>query len=118
LGSLFGDDPSPARAKILYKEFKATSGKAPTLASYPLLGYAAVQTLVRAMKAAKSTDGKAVAAAIEKFKNVPLITGPTTYTTTCHIPSGRPYLIMQVQNGKNSYTGVTWKPTSVPPHPC
>ena len=50
LGSLYGDDPNPARAKLLYKDFKKVSGKAPTLASYPLLGYAAVQSLVRGMK--------------------------------------------------------------------
>ena len=118
LGSLFGDDPNPARAKLLYKDFKKVSGQAPTLASYPLLGYAAIQTLVRGMKIAKSTDGAAVAKALNGFRNVPLITGPTTYTAKCHIPSGRPYLIMQVQNGKSSYTGVTWKPASVPPHPC
>lgn len=118
LGSLFGDDPDKARAKLLYKDFKAESGKKPTLASYPLMGYAAVQTLIKGMQAAKSTDGTKVAAALNKFHDTPLITGPTTYTATCHIPSGRPYLIMQVKNGKNSYTGVTWKPKSVPPHPC
>jgi branched-chain amino acid transport system substrate-binding protein len=118
LGSLFGDDPNPARAKILYTDFKKVAGRKPTLASYPLLGYAAIQTLVRGMKIAGSADGKAVAKALNGFRNVPLITGPTTYTASCHIPSGRPYLIMQIKNGKNSYTGVTWKPASVPPHPC
>ena len=70
------------------------------------------------MKLANNTTGSAVANSINSFRNVPLITGPTTYTAKCHIPSGRPYLIMQVQNGKASYTGVTWKPASVPPHPC
>jgi branched-chain amino acid transport system substrate-binding protein len=118
LGSLFGDDPNSARAKILYTDFKQVAHKKPTLASYPLLGYAAIQTLVRGMKIANSTDGKKVAAALNTFRNVPLITGPTTYTAKCHIPSGRPYLIMQIQHGKNSYTGVTWKPARVPPHPC
>jgi branched-chain amino acid transport system substrate-binding protein len=118
LGSLYGDDPNAARAKLLYKDFKKLSGKAPTLASYPLLGYAAVQSLVRGMQQAKSTNGVAVAKALNTFRNAPLITGATTYTAKCHIPSGRPYLIMQVQNGKPSYTGVTWKPASVPPHPC
>jgi branched-chain amino acid transport system substrate-binding protein len=118
LGSLYGDDPNPARAKLLYKDFKKVAGKPPTLASYPLLGYAAVQSLVRGMKQAKSTRGVGVARALNTFRNTPLITGATTYTAKCHIPSGRPYLIMQVQNGKPSYTGVTWKPASVPPHPC
>jgi len=118
LGSLYGDDPDPARAKLLYKDFKKVAGKSPTLASYPLLGYAAVQTLVRGMKQAKSTNGAAVAKVLNTFRNTPLITGATTYTPKCHIPSGRPYLLMQVQNGKPSYTGVTWKPVSVPPHPC
>jgi branched-chain amino acid transport system substrate-binding protein len=118
LGSLYGDDPNAARGKLLYKDFKKVAHKPPSLASYPLLGYAAVQSLVDGMKVAHSTNGNAVAKALNAFKNKPLITGPTTYTAKCHIPSGRPYLIMQVQNGKPSYTGVTWKPTSVPPHPC
>lgn len=118
LGSLYGDDPDPARAKLLYKDFKKVAGKAPSLASYPLLGYAAIQSLARGMKQAQSTKGVALAKALNGFRNVPLITGATTYTAKCHIPSGRPYLIMQVQNGKPSYTGVTWKPASVPPHPC
>ena len=70
------------------------------------------------MKMSGSTSGNAVTKALNSFKNTPLITGATTYTAKCHIPSGRPYLMMQVQKGKPSYTGVTWKPASVPPHPC
>jgi len=70
------------------------------------------------VSAAKSTDGKAVAASLDKFKKVQLITGRTTYTKKCHIPSGRPYLIIQIQGGKNSYTGTTWTPKKVPAHPC
>jgi branched-chain amino acid transport system substrate-binding protein len=118
LGSLFGDDPSAVRKRFLGVQVPKVLGKKPTHASYPLLGYAAVQTLIKGMQQAKTTNGKAVAGALDKFKNVPLITGKTTYTSKCHIPSGRPYLIIQVQNGKNSYTGTSWTPKSVPPHPC
>lgn len=118
LGSLWGDDPDTARAKLLYEDFKALSGEDPTLASYPLMGYAAVQSLGKAVTTAGDTAGEAVATAMETFAEEPLITGPTTYTDACHIPSGRPYLMLQIQGGKNSYTGTTWTPESVPEHPC
>jgi branched-chain amino acid transport system substrate-binding protein len=118
LGSLFGDDPSPVRKRFLGTQVAKVLGKKPTHASYPLLGYAAVETLGKGVTAAKSTNGKAVAAALDKFKKVRLITGPTTYTAKCHIPSGRPYLIIQIQDGKNTYTGTSWTPKKVPAHPC
>ncbi len=117
LGSIFGDDPDPKRTAF-FKEFETKTGKPPTLASYPLLGYAAVQSLAKAIEQAGGTDSEQVKAALETFKDEPLITGPTTYTDACHIPSGRPYLMMQVQKGKNSYTGETVKPETVPPAPC
>lgn len=117
LGSIFGDDPSETRTKF-FADFKETTGKAPTLASYPLLGYAAVETLKDAIEQAGSTDAEPVQKAIETFKDKELITGPTTYTAECHIPVGKPYLMMQIKDGKNSYTGETVAPEKVPPAPC
>jgi len=117
LGSIFGDDPSAERTKF-FDEYAKTTGEKPTLASYPLLGYAAVQTLKDGIEQAGSTDAEAVAKAIETFKDKELITGKTTYTAQCHIPVAKPYLMMEIVDGKNKFTGDVVAPEKVPPAPC
>lgn len=117
IGSLYGDDPDAKHTEIL-AEVKTKLGADPSQANYPLLGYAAIETLAAGIEQAGDTEGQAVADAINSFNNQELVTGPTTYTPDCHIPAGRPYLIMQIQDGKPSYTGTTVTPESVPEHPC
>ena len=55
-----------------------------------------------AVEKAGTTDGAALAAAIEAFTDEPLLVGPTTYTADCHIPLGRPMAMMQIQAGARS----------------
>jgi branched-chain amino acid transport system substrate-binding protein len=43
---------------------------------------------------AKSTEPAKVAAALNNFRNVPLLAGATTFTPTCHVAVGRPTLIV------------------------
>lgn len=117
IGSLYGDDPDPQHTAILAAVGEKL-GADPTLANYPLLGYAAIQTLAIGIEQAGTTDGQALVDAINTFDGEDLVTGPTTYTPECHIPSGRPYMMMQVQDGVPSYTGTTVTPESVPEHPC
>jgi branched-chain amino acid transport system substrate-binding protein len=117
IGSLYGDDPDSKHTEILAAVGEKL-GADPTLANYPLLGYAAIQTLAVGIEQAGTTEGQPLADAINTFEDQDLVTGPTTYTPDCHIPSGRPYLIMQIQDGVPSYTGTTVTPESVPEHPC
>jgi ABC-type branched-subunit amino acid transport system substrate-binding protein len=83
------------------------------------MGYAQVQIIAKGITAAKSTDGKKVAAAIAKLKNYQTLIGPTTYSTKpkCNVPAGRPFLIYQIQNGKESFVKAM-TPKSVPAFSC
>lgn len=117
MASLAGDDP---RAKVnqLFQYIKKQSGRPAQLSAQALTGYAITQVLKRAITQAKGkTDGKSLAQIIERFKGVPLIVGPVTYTPACHIPVGLPMQIRQVKSGKSSWLQ-TVKVKSVPKSPC
>lgn len=110
---------SPVRNPLVARLVKAY-GKQPPSYLYPVSGYEAIEILVTAAKRAKSLKGTAVAAQIEKFKNEPLVMGPTTYTPSCHIPLGRPMAMMKVINNHDVYLGVHKLPSQsiLPKSPC
>jgi branched-chain amino acid transport system substrate-binding protein len=115
LGSTRGDDPDPARSKF-FADYEAATGSKMDV-SIGMTGYAAIQAFAKAVEQAGTTDGAAVADALQTFTDVELVTGPTTYTETCHIPLGRPMVMMQVQDGVLAYKAdVT--PTVVPESVC
>jgi branched-chain amino acid transport system substrate-binding protein len=99
--SVFGDDPDP-KVNRFVAAFKKRTGQPPP-AGFVASGYSAMQALVMAMRSAKSIDGKAVAAALDRFKAVKLLVGPTTYTSSAHVPSGRPTRIIRYTNGKPAF---------------
>jgi branched-chain amino acid transport system substrate-binding protein len=112
-----GDEKDPDR-KAIFDAYQKATGAQAVSATYPLMGYAMIETLAKALQATNgSTDGKALAAALEKFQDVPLVVGKTTYTPACHVPLGREMRINQIQNGKESDLE-TIKPQSVPKSPC
>jgi branched-chain amino acid transport system substrate-binding protein len=98
-GSLHGDDPVQER-NTFFKRVTEETGSPAASSNYPLSGYSAVQAFAVAAKRAGSVDTPAVQAALDAFTDEPLLTGPTTFTPTCHIPSGRPMLMLEYQNGK------------------
>jgi branched-chain amino acid transport system substrate-binding protein len=118
LASPDGNDPSRAR-NAFFKAYKKFTGKASILASYPAMGYAQIQILAKGITDAKSTNGKRVAAAISKLTNYSTLIGLTTYSwrKRCNVVSGRPFLIYQVQNGKESFLRAM-TPKHVPPFVC
>jgi branched-chain amino acid transport system substrate-binding protein len=95
--SAAGDDPNEAVNELL------AAVKFDGAASYVMFGYEVIETIKRGVEIAGSTDGPALAKAIETFKDEPLLTGPTTYTPTCHAPIARPLAMMQIQDGKASF---------------
>ncbi|HEX7311422.1 MAG TPA: ABC transporter substrate-binding protein [Gaiellaceae bacterium] len=108
--SSFGDDPSPAVNKLLQAVLAAK--KVPYTASFAL-GAATIDLLAVALKrTGGSTDGKKLAAAFEKFRNVATISGPVTYSSTLHSVKGRPWRIMKVQNNKETFLRM-WKTRKV-----
>jgi branched-chain amino acid transport system substrate-binding protein len=104
--SSFGDDPNPAVNALLKAVLAAK--KVPYTASF-VLGAATIDILAAALKKdGGSTDGAALAKVIERFKNVPTISGPVTYTPQVHSVQGRPWRIMTVENNKETYVRM-WK---------
>lgn len=52
------------------------------------------------MERAKSTEGKAVVAEMEKMNKEPTIFGPRTFTSKLHIQDSVPMLISEIKGGK------------------
>jgi branched-chain amino acid transport system substrate-binding protein len=95
--SVFGDDPNPA-ANAIAKVVK------PGVGSY-ITGPAAVDGVVTAIKRAKSTQGVALAAQMEKFKKVPTLSGLVTFSPSLHAVTGRAYRVIRIQDNKPQYVG-------------
>lgn len=99
--SVYGDDPSPDVAAAIEKH-KAKFGDRP-ISGFALSGYAAVQAMAIAAEKAGTTDGKAVAAELDKFDGVGLLNGPTSFTPDLHINADRPMAIISYTNGVPAY---------------
>ncbi|MGJ3508867.1 ABC transporter substrate-binding protein [Enemella sp. A6] len=107
-----GDDPDEAvneMAAAVEKEF----GKAPDVGGF-VTGASTIQAIKVAYEDAKSWDGDKLAAAMEKFDEVPLLAGPTSFSPELHINVERPMRVMEVKDGKlvfvelRSPKKVTW----------
>jgi branched-chain amino acid transport system substrate-binding protein len=108
--SSFGDDPTPAVNSLLKSLLAAK--KVPYTASF-VLGAATLDALAVALKRnGGSTDGLSLAKTMEKFKNVPTISGPITFSSTLHSVVNRPWRIMKVQNNKETFVRM-WKTKKV-----
>ncbi|MBV8565137.1 MAG: ABC transporter substrate-binding protein [Methylobacteriaceae bacterium] len=97
-GSVYGDDPD-ANINAFFNRYKEKYGERADT-SYPLRGYSAVQAYARAAAKAGSIDADKIAAALDTFKDEPLVIGPTTFTKDLHIQVSRPMAIIAVDKGK------------------
>jgi branched-chain amino acid transport system substrate-binding protein len=94
--SVFGDDPSPL-VKRLIGQMTAIH-QAPATGGF-VTGAAAVDGVVAAITQSKgSTNGAVLAAKMQKFKNLPTISGKVSFSAKLHSVFGRAYRVMQVQN--------------------
>ena len=99
--SVYGDDPSPD-VQSLIDQLKA-AGKPPATGGF-VTGAAAIDGIVAAIKATGgSTDGAKLAAAIEKFKNLPTISGSVSFSPQLHSVFGRQYRIIHIDHGKPKF---------------
>ena len=101
--SEFGDDAS-AEVNEVIKRYRAKYPE-PMTSGIAITGYATIQALAIAIERAGTTEGKAVAAELDKFTNEQLIIGPTTFTPEWHIQFERPSTIMELSKGKHTYLG-------------
>ena len=95
--SVFGDDPVPA-VNTLAKQVKAGTGGFIT-------GPAAIDGVATAIRRAKSTQGIALAAQLEKFKKVPTLSGLVSFTPQLHSVFGRQYRVIRIQDNKAKVVG-------------
>jgi branched-chain amino acid transport system substrate-binding protein len=111
-GSISGDDPRPLVNSIL-RRLNARFGTKASGSTF-LTGYSAVQAFAIAARIAKSVDGPKIQQALDRFRNVALVNGPTTFTRDLHISVKRRVALLEVQDGKTKFMRF-WTPRSVPP---
>jgi branched-chain amino acid transport system substrate-binding protein len=96
--SCFGDDPSKAVNRLASAVKAGTGGF--------ITGPSAIDGLVTAIKRAHgSTKGIALAKVMEKFRNVPTISGNVSFSKKLHTVFGRRYRVIRIQNNEPKVVG-------------
>jgi len=108
--SVWGDDPSEAVNKVT-QEFRDAGVDVQN--SYGVMGYTGVYALTRAITDAGSTDGTAVAQALNAFQGVE-VPIPLSFTDSVHLDAEREYRIVGVKDGKPGLVE-TMRPENPPP---
>lgn len=102
--SAFGNDPVRA-VNALAKRNAAAIAKAGSTGAF-ITGPAAIDGILVALKrTGGSTDGAALAAQMQKFKNVPTLSGLVSFSKQLHTVYGRQYRVIQVQNNVPKVVG-------------
>jgi branched-chain amino acid transport system substrate-binding protein len=102
--SAFGDDPVPA-VRALQKRYAAQITKAGNTGAF-VTGPSAIEGIVLALDRTRgNTKGAALAAQMEKFKNVPTISGLVSFSPKLHEVFGRTYRVIAVQNNTPKVVG-------------
>jgi len=102
--SAFGDDPVAA-VNAVAKRNAAAIAKAGSTGGF-ITGPAAIDGILVALKrTGGSTDGAALAAQMEKFKNVPTLSGLVSFSKQLHTVFGRQYRVIRVQNNTPKVIG-------------
>lgn len=96
--SMYGNDPRAAM-RDFFGRYQKRFGALPTQ-SNAVTGYSVIEAWARAVERAKSLNADKVRAVLDSFKDEPLLVGPTSFTPTTHINSGRDMAIMEIVDGK------------------
>jgi branched-chain amino acid transport system substrate-binding protein len=103
--SAFGNDPVKAVNALAAKN-KAAIAKAGSTGSF-ITGVAAIDGILVALKrTGGNTDGAALAAQMEKFKNVPTLSGRVSFSKALHTVFGRAYRVIRVENNTPRVVGL------------
>src|ERR687888_1567191 len=96
--SSFGDDPNKAVNALAKKVHAATGGF--------ITGPSAIDGITTAIKRAHgSTKGIVLAKTMEKFHNVPTISGKISFSAKLHTVFGRRYRVIKIQNNVPKVVG-------------
>jgi branched-chain amino acid transport system substrate-binding protein len=100
--SVYGDDPSKD-----VKSFEAAMKKAGHAAQTGgfLGGASAIQGIAAAIRTTGGTDGAKLAAALERFRRHPTISGQISFSPALHSVFGRAYRVIRVEGNKGRYVG-------------
>lgn len=99
-GDANGNDPEDAINEFFTK-YKEQFGEPNN--GHPLMGYVTAEILVEGIEMAKSTDGPAIQAELEKMKDFQSIAGCTTFDTEWHVSFCRPTAFQEIKDGKTSF---------------
>jgi branched-chain amino acid transport system substrate-binding protein len=102
--SAFGDDPIRAVNALAAKN-KAAIAKAGSTGGF-ITGPAAIDGILVALnRTGGNTNGAALAAQMQKFKNVPTLSGLVSFSNQLHTVFGRTYRVIRVQNSTPKVVG-------------
>jgi len=102
--SAFGNDPVAA-VNALQKKYAAAIAKGGSTGAF-VTGWSAIDGINLALKRdGGNTSGAALAAQMEKFKNVPTLSGLVSFSKSLHTVSGRTYRVIEVQNNTPKVVG-------------
>ena len=105
--SVWGDD-SDAKVNDASAKYEEVYGERPQNGSMTT-GDATIEAIKIAYEKAKSWDGDKLAGEFLKFKDVPLLVGPTSFSDELHVNVERPMRVLQVKDG-----GLAWVETRSP----
>jgi len=102
--SAFGNDPVRA-VNALVRRNRGAIARGGSTGGF-ITGPAAIDGLVVALRrTGGSTDGARLAAAMERFRNVPTLSGRVSFSRTLHTVFGRQYRVIRVQNNTPRVVG-------------
>jgi branched-chain amino acid transport system substrate-binding protein len=102
--SAFGNDPVKA-VNALSARNKAAIAKAGSTGAF-VTGPAAIDGILLALRrTGGNTNGAALAAQMERFKNVPTISGLVSFSRSLHSVFGRQYRVIRVENNTPRVVG-------------
>ena len=103
--SAFGDDPVKA-VNALRNKYAGAIAKGGNTGAF-VTGWSAIDGISLALKrTGGNPNGAALAAQMEKFKNVPTLSGLVTFSKGLHTVSGRTYRVIRVTNNTPKTIGV------------
>ena len=110
--STYLDAPREEVNEFVRRQIKADPSI--TQRAFAVIGYSEIQAYAAAVKKAGTFDTAAVRQALEGFNEVPLLVGPTTFTSEQHGDITRPMVIVEVKDGKHHFVE-RWKIQKPPP---
>ena len=103
--SAFGDDPVKA-VNALRNKYEAAIAKGGNTGAF-VTGWSAIDGISLALqRTGGNPNGAALAAQMERFKNVPTLSGLVTFSKSLHTVSGRTYRVIRVTNNTPKTVGV------------